>query len=217
MRDDDPRSLNDDFVRTFTVSSPPPPRLLEGKERWDDEFEITIRRVGPVTDFLFKQSGNRGLEVPVLGIGGEFEIQPDKGEVSEGLICFVAGGVGITPLLAHLGNIDLKRLRLFWTLRVDDTGLVLDTLERHPELASSIRLFVTAAKEEGGPRQQEEDLQKMRDAGVEVTLRRIDKADLLSADVAEVGTWYVCLGTGLRKEVLEWLEGKEVVYEDFNF
>ncbi|KAI7204387.1 oxidoreductase [Hortaea werneckii] len=58
MRDDDPRSLNDDFVRTFTVSSPPgdPPDPVRRLK--DDEFEITVRRVGVVTEFLFKQQGS---------------------------------------------------------------------------------------------------------------------------------------------------------------
>ena len=39
MRDDDPRSLNDDYVRTFTVSS------AMGRGLPHDEFEITFRNV----------------------------------------------------------------------------------------------------------------------------------------------------------------------------
>ncbi len=68
MREDDPRSLNDDYVRTFTVSSSPRAGLP------NDEFEITIRNVGVVTAFLFKQNIRAGLEVPLKGFGGAFSI-----------------------------------------------------------------------------------------------------------------------------------------------
>lgn len=66
MRDDDPRSLNDDFVRTFTVSGFYQHQQQQHQQQQDqqkeealgkcgDEFEITIRKVGGgvVTNFLF--------------------------------------------------------------------------------------------------------------------------------------------------------------------
>lgn len=72
MRDDDPRSLNDDFVRTFTVSGfyqqhqhqhqhqhqqqhQQQQQKEEALGKCGDEFEITIRKVGGgvVTNFLF--------------------------------------------------------------------------------------------------------------------------------------------------------------------
>lgn len=65
MRDDDPRSLNDDFVRTFTVSGfyqqqqqdqhQQDQQKEEALGKCGDEFEITIRKVvgGVVTNFLF--------------------------------------------------------------------------------------------------------------------------------------------------------------------
>ncbi|KAF2128863.1 oxidoreductase-like protein [Dothidotthia symphoricarpi CBS 119687] len=90
MRNDDPRSLNDDFVRTFTISSTP-----IGNER---EFEITVRKVGPVTDHLFRQNERSGFEVPMLGVGGDFTVV----QTGDGITPFLAGGVGITPLLGQL-------------------------------------------------------------------------------------------------------------------
>lgn len=62
MRDDDPRSLNDDFVRTFTVSGFYQQQHQQHQQKEEtlgkcggDEFEITIRKVGGgvVTNFLF--------------------------------------------------------------------------------------------------------------------------------------------------------------------
>ncbi|KAI8635663.1 hypothetical protein F5Y19DRAFT_461242 [Xylariaceae sp. FL1651] len=59
MRDDDPQSLNDDFVRTFTVSAPLDPKL-----------EIVARRHGPATALLLSWNLRVPLEIPILGFGG---------------------------------------------------------------------------------------------------------------------------------------------------
>ena len=215
MRDDDPRSLNDDFVRTFTVSSPPgnPPNPVRTLK--DDEFEITVRRVGAVTEELFKHQGSeRGdrmeLEVGVKGFGGEFEVRQDK-DGSESVV-FVAAGVGITPLLPCLGSLDLGRLVVLWTVRREDLGLVGNVLEACPELVGGLRLFVTGAKEgegieftAGGDGVDKIDVQR----------RRLGKQDL-DLD-GRVQKYYLCTGTPLRKQLMEWLPGKELVFEDFNF
>ena len=210
MRDDDPRSLNDDFVRTFTVSSPPghPPRPVRRLE--DDEFEITVRRVGTVTDELFKHLGSeRGdrmeLEVGVKGFGGEFEVRQEEGES----VGFVAAGVGITPLLPCVGSLDLERLSLLWTVRKEDLGLVEDVLDASPGLADRLTLFITNAADG--------DTVKFTSAanGVDVRKRRLGKEDLgLNGKVQK---YYLCTGTPLRKQLMEWLPDKELIFEDFNF
>ncbi|KKY14164.1 putative oxidoreductase [Diplodia seriata] len=86
MRDDDPASLNDDFVRTFTVT------WADGWEGADHahgdgdegvvvrpstQFAITVRRHGPVTGLLFTTSERApGLVLAVRGFGGgEFRLE----------------------------------------------------------------------------------------------------------------------------------------------
>ena len=118
MRDDDPKSLNDDFLRTFTVSS--------RQDALPGEFEITIREVGPVTEHLFQHNVRADLEVPLQGFGGEFFLQQGEGEK----ISYIAGGVGITPLLAQaLFQKKLQELRcsLSFELR-----LPRDWIKYHP-------------------------------------------------------------------------------------
>lgn len=203
MRDDDPRSLNDDYLRTFTVSS------TSGTGFLDDEFDITIRNVGGVTGFLFRQSARTALEIPLRGFGGEFAVRQSTGDET---ISFVAGGIGITPLLAQLPHLDVARLRLFWTLSVRDVGLVVDTFGRFPKLPGSTTLFITgdeSAVSEG----EREILRDLAASGARLERRRILGADL-QADSAR---WYICTGTALRKSLLEWLGGREVVFEDFNY
>ncbi|KAI9665999.1 MAG: hypothetical protein M1821_003934 [Bathelium mastoideum] len=205
MRDDDPRSLNDDFVRTFTVSNPPPPSQSERH----DEFDITIRKVGPVTDFLFKQQ-RPGFEVPLKGFGGDFRIEMPQN--TDEVVPFVAGGVGITPLLAQMTEVDLQRMRLFWTLQKADVNLVADTLEQYPGLAPSTIVYLTG---DGIDPKEEDDARKAEGFGAKLLHRRMRREDLYVEAPSPV--WYTCTGPGLRNMLLEWLKGKKVIYEDFNF
>lgn len=202
MRDEDPQSLNDDFIRTFTISSSP-------TSLSHDEFEITIRRIGPVTSFLFQQSERSGLEVPLRGVGGDFIIQQDNG--SEVTVPYIAGGVGITPLLGQLPNLRLERLQLFWTIRADDLELIVDTLKNHSGLESSVTLFVTGCDPENITKHVLEGLGRL---GTKYKIRRMLKEDL---NVLEAKTWYLCAGKGLREALLKWFNNRNVVYEDFDF
>jgi NAD(P)H-flavin reductase len=208
MRDDDPRSLNDDFVRTFTVSSPPgdPPNPVRRLK--DDEFEITVRRVGAVTEELFKHKGSEqgdrmDLEVGVKGFGGEFDVRQDGDET----VAFVAAGVGITPLLPCIGSLDLRRLIVLWTVRKEDLGLVEDLVDAYPDLTDRLTLFVTNAADG--------EAIATKANGVDMQRRRLGRNDL-ELD-GKVQKYYLCTGTPLRKQLMEWLPNKELIFEDFNF
>ncbi|KAF2494890.1 putative oxidoreductase [Lophium mytilinum] len=196
MRDDDPRSLNDDFIRTFTISSHPD-ALPAG------DFEVTLRSVGSATAFLCRQNERSGLEIPLRGIGGDFVVKRDGNSV----IPFVAGGIGITPLLAELPDLPLDRLRLFWSIRAGDLNLALDTLKSYPGLNSQMTLFVT-----GNLNQEMEN--KLTAVNARFEKRRMLAEDLRALDVK---TWYFCTGSVLQKALLGWLVGRTLVFEDFNF
>ena len=216
MRNEDPRSLNDDFVRTFTVSSPPGLPPHPSKRLADDEFEITIRKVGVVTDFLFKHGSGPAakgseLEVGIKGFGGSFVVE-QTGEDSA--VAFIAAGVGITPLMPCLPSLKLNNLRLFWTLRASDLNLAVDMVEETPDLAPSLTLFVTGISSES--KEQEAAMEKLKSFGVGIVQRRMEKSDLEGLS-PEMERWYVCTGTKQRSIILEWLSGQEVVYEDYNF
>jgi NAD(P)H-flavin reductase len=201
MRDDDPQSINDDFLRTFTVSS----RQPEDGAEPHDQFEIIIRKVGVVTDFLFKHNVRANLEVPLQGFGGDFFIQQSEGES----VSFVAGGVGITPLLAQAADLDLSRFRLYWTVRAEDLGLVVDTFENVPGLAEHSDVFITGKLDETS-----EHWKKLESSSAKLQKRRLSKEDFSGDNASK---WYLCTGTGFRNSLVEWLNGKTVVYEDFNY
>ncbi|KAJ5662022.1 uncharacterized protein N7477_009638 [Penicillium maclennaniae] len=200
MRDDDPASLNDDFVRTFTVSSYPDRGLAS------NEFEMTIRRHGNVTNHLFRTNERAGLEVPLKGFGGNFHIATHTGSI----VPFVAGGIGITPLLAQLPDLDIAQLRLFWSVSITDIGLVDDTFHRWPELPRSTVIFVTSLDPNSHPTK----LDTLHLSGARVVRRRMQAGDL---DPLLSETWYLCAGNALKQMVVGWLEEKHVIYEDFNY
>ncbi|EPE25655.1 Riboflavin synthase [Glarea lozoyensis ATCC 20868] len=199
MRDDDPQSINDDFMRTFTISSSKP----ETSSSFD-QFDITIRKVGVVTDFLFKSNVRAGLDVRLRGFGGEFYIQQQEAKE----ISFVGAGVGITPLLAQASNLDLTHLNLYWTVRSSDLALVNHVFYKVPGLAQQTKLYITGQINEDST-----ELKKIPFT-VHIKKRRITKEDLSKDDAAK---WYLCTGIGFRNSLTTWLEGKSVSYEDFNY
>ncbi|SPO04957.1 related to oxidoreductase, FAD-binding [Cephalotrichum gorgonifer] len=228
MRDEDPLSLNDDFVRTFTVSSPAPSSPGVQKKGAPVEVEITVRKHGPATGLLFRWNPRAELTLPVLGFGGTdgFLIPvPAPGSGSpdqEGpLSVFVAGGVGITPILAQAGAVlsSAGQLRVLWGLRAEDLPFATDVLSRVPGLAAVTTLFVSGA----GGQTTAADEEKLGAAGARVEKRRIGEADVRGAGGADADgsgrrrKFYVCAGQGMTGAVLGWLEGEDVVTESFNY
>ena len=215
MNDANPRSLNDDFVRTFTVSSPPPGALGAPPH---DEFEITIRNVGVATDWLFRSRASAGVEVPLRGFGGTFAIaqqQQQQQQHEDGrAVPFVAGGIGITPLLAQASQLDLKRLRLFWSVNARDLGLVEDTFGKYPGLAARTVGFVSGVNGEADPAV-DDALKRIEGKGAKVARRRIRQEDIDEESLSD--TWYFCVGPALKKLLLGWLGNKTSVYEDFDY
>lgn len=207
MRDDDPQSLNDDFVRTFTISSPPPP-TGEGQVKAGTEVQLTLRRHGPATSMLWRQNVQAQLEVPILGFGGEERFgmmtAGDKKAV------FIAGGVGITPLLAQAAEVLAagRAVSVLWTLRAEDLALAVDAFERIPGLAQVTTLFVTKAKEGAGL------VSKVQEMGAQVELGRISQQRVLGSTGSK---YFLCTSPELVKILLGWLEGEEVVAESFNY
>lgn len=214
MRDEDPQSLNDDFMRTFTVSSPP----STSGETPDNEFELTIRKVGRVTNFLFEQQQlaklRGGFKVPLKGFGGEFRFAKKE---AGGIIPVIAGGIGITPFLGQVNSIDVKQLRLLWAIRTEDIGLVADTLERYPQLARVMTVFLSGEDADLGVKELN-FLREVAETGVRIERRRVLESDVTRInEVAGVDEWYMCVGPRLKSAVLNWLAGRRVIYEDFGY
>jgi ferredoxin-NADP reductase len=209
MNDHDPQSLNDDYIRTFTISSTPPEARNGVENR--TKIEITMRKHGPATSLLWGTSPRAELTIPVLGFGGEdkFLLPTTKTEVTS---VFIAGGVGITPLIAQAKGVfgANNPLRVLWSLRGEDLPLAVDTFTRIPELASRTRIFVTGREVQG----QSEIQEKLKSMGTEISAGRITH-DAVLVEKGAGRKFFVCAGDGVMKLALGWLGGEDVVFESF--
>ena len=203
MRDDNPTSLNDDYIRTFTVSSIPKSLGLHG-----EEFEVTVRTVGSVTKWLEWQ--REGMcEIGIRGFGGDFIFDPAS------RAAFVAAGIGITPLLGQMGSLDLHKLHVLWSVGVRDVGVALDVLTKYPKLKDSVAIYLTG-DESVLDQKEKAMLKKLKATGVKIQRRRLAQEDLTAWE-GKVENWYLCTAPAMRKQVQEWLPGKVINYENFDY
>ncbi|PHH64747.1 hypothetical protein CDD81_4009 [Ophiocordyceps australis] len=218
MRDDDPQSLNDDFIRTFTVTN----EADTGAERL---MRLTLRRHGPATGLLWDYDLDRPtpLNLPVLGFGGKAEFRlPITPFTSPGephmRSVFIAGGVGVTPLLAQARAVleasrDATDLTVLWSLRSEDADLAVHVFGAIPALAPVTSLFITSGLDDA-------HAATLKEAGAVVATRRLEAADVWRVGAGEQGgkcKFFLCAGPGLLNRLREWLEGEEVVWEDFGY
>lgn len=212
MRDDDPGSLNDDFVRTFTVSNVPP---RAGGELLEDgaELQITARRHGLATKLLWQHDLDTPLQLGILGFGGTESFRLDDRDPPK-LPVFVAAGVGITPVLGQAPALLARgaKLQVLWSLRGEDLPVAVDTFERIPSLAERTMLRVT------GVGADPKLVRKLSTLGSAVVFGKMTREVLLSYNAQGVPRrYYLCTGPGLHKELSEWLAGEGVRSESFEY
>ncbi|KAK3842517.1 MAG: hypothetical protein J3R72DRAFT_132779 [Linnemannia gamsii] len=120
MAPDNPQSVNDDYIRTWTISSAPlglsPTMSKETKysspDAWNEasEFALTIKRKpgGAISNLLHNLSldPDYPFTVPLICTGGSF-VLPDP-ELSSTLppkpskVAMISGGIGSTPFLSMI-------------------------------------------------------------------------------------------------------------------
>ncbi|USP79380.1 hypothetical protein yc1106_06654 [Curvularia clavata] len=232
MNNDNPQSLNDDYVRTFTITNLLPPHLYDKETQLDDgtQLEITVRRHGPATEFLWAHGMRTPLKLPVLGFGGEesFRLLPSSAAVLENenhsqsldQVVFIAAGVGVTPLLSQAAAVlasdtqNESSLCVLWSLRAKDLPLAIDTFMRVTGLSLRTTLFVTGVTASPDPM-----LEQVKNMGAQIVARRMSEPDVLApSSVAGRNTkYYLCTGAELSKTLLIWLAGQSVVSENFTY
>ncbi|KAI0433706.1 hypothetical protein F5Y09DRAFT_297910 [Xylaria sp. FL1042] len=243
-RDDDPQSLNDDFVRTFTVSAPLNSRDLvevetrtgskgevsvtsELRDGAEPELEIVVRRHGSATALLAHWNLRVPLEIPVLGFGGVEDFRmpvagAERKDKDSKESVFIAGGVGITPLLAQalgvLGTDDEKEkgtLQVLWSLRAEDLPLAVDAFTKIHGLGPVTKLFVTGSLGDAG--EGRDLVNTVKTLGARVVGKRVAKDDILETGEKGKRKFFCCTGPAMMKDLLQWMEGEEVVFESFEY
>ncbi|KAK9765491.1 hypothetical protein K7432_006143 [Basidiobolus ranarum] len=118
--------LNDDLVRTWTISSTPPLRNFNIAEPVS-QITITVKQKpgGLISTFLHQHYSNvtsrNMLRVPLVGVGGTFTVfQPIHTRSARPKLLFLAAGVGITPFLSMLPALRKYDVHLVVTARRED-------------------------------------------------------------------------------------------------
>ena len=110
MNEHDPRSLNDDFVRTWTISSAPARfKATVGQQEsagFDtaSTFSCTIKRVGRISTLLHGYLVLKSFKSPVIrvvGLAGDFTcFDASTGATKYDHMLWAAAGSGITPFVS---------------------------------------------------------------------------------------------------------------------
>jgi len=150
-----PSSVNDDRIRTWTISSSP--KVKDGKFLPINEFVITVKHKlnGVMSTLLHVWNQMDKLEIPLLGIEGEFTCFNKNGQLqdcSRPKMFMISGGIGITPFLSVIKglistnqNVDI----LLWAVATTLEGSMVDQLKLFAEetkIKIRVKLFITREK-----------------------------------------------------------------------
>ena len=160
MNDRNPQLINDDFIRTFTISSAPPFR--KGVFAPSRSIECTVKstRQGVVSAFLRRQLANtkpsngkaqpplkNALKISLKGSGGQFTCFNPHGNLTVSRMLWVCAGVGVTPFMAMAEGIERRQLNaeivMFFCLRNNEVPVARRFVGK--PFISSLSMFVSDA------------------------------------------------------------------------
>ena len=200
MNEHDPQSLNDDYVRTFTVSKVSPDRR---------QISITVKKSGVISSYLHSLAvrNHAPVELDLRGFGGTFTCYEEGRALPQML--WVAGGVGITPFLAMYRALrdsgqPMPAIELFYSCRLDEIELI------HEMTDIDVKIFdskTNAVDRPVGSR--------------ELHRRRLRAADFDDVAMLDRATVFVCGPDGYMADVRSWLEPRvepaRLRFESFGF
>lgn len=114
MADDTPQSLNDDFVRSWTISSIPE---IDDKGEYlpSTKFSCTIKNkyTGAISPMLHQWAIHRhtDLSIKFIGVEGAFTCFDENHQLKYDKLLFIAGGIGITPFIAMLKVVQRRDIK----------------------------------------------------------------------------------------------------------
>ena len=161
MNEHNPQALNEDYIRTWTLSNASAVDVEKGFFRPLDHVEITVKRKpgGLVSNFL--HDNNSPLKVKLNGLGAGFSCfqqnEPEQTLTVPPKMLWIAGGVGITPFmsmwdgilqmsesLAMRGETLTTDIRLMFACGADDLDLLRQFLSDTRSLPASITIHIQA-------------------------------------------------------------------------
>lgn len=105
MNDNNPQLLNDNLIRSWTITSYSNINV--------NTFSITVRKQYNISNFLHMQ---KQLTIPIKGIWGNFLYDGSDA-------IFIAAGIGITPFISFLKQKNVVNISLLFSLHNEDLNL----------------------------------------------------------------------------------------------
>jgi ferredoxin-NADP reductase len=200
MNDDNPQSVNDDYIRTWTITSSPPFDSNTNMFEATNKVSCSIKHMpkGVMSSFLHSCSIDQQppLYIKFVGVGGEFTCFNEFNQAPQKLL-FIAGGVGFTPLLAMFEGLSQTKQKVdivvLFACRGDEINLLNDFISS--PIVSSVSVFdstgVNAPIESGS---------------LKVYNRRMQFSDVINVSDVTNRHAYICGPAQFMVDVGSWLK-----------
>ncbi|KAI9324770.1 hypothetical protein BDR26DRAFT_880683 [Obelidium mucronatum] len=207
-----PKQVNDDYVRTWTISDSPSPSMSNDGTFQPTRFiSCTIKHVqgGTMSTFLHQLNSDAygRLRVRLSGIG-------EKRSASSQKLLFIAAGVGITPFLAMAAGFKAypttSDIRLLFSARGDEVNLAKEFEDSNS--MRQITVFDSRAGLEIAPLAKNTTLQN----------RRISEEDIKNVDSLTERKVFLCGPVEFMNLAVAWLiangvKSENIHRDSFNF
>ena len=228
MNESNPQLVNEDYIRTWTISSSPTFNAEQKQFNPVDTFDVTVKLKadGLISPYLHQQSQANTLAHPskmkvlLNGVGGDFSCfqQAKDGQLTiPPSMLWFAGGVGITPFMSMWSGIaELAKhapklasdIVLVFAGREEDAGLLNHFLTRNSALPSSVSITVMAYLTNGSnqPNAIALDSIKQNQGIAKINHRRLQAEDLGDISQLRDRDSFICGPEGLSRSVRQWLQ-----------
>ncbi|KAJ3204210.1 hypothetical protein HDU67_009726 [Dinochytrium kinnereticum] len=207
MNPSNPKQVNDDLIRTWTISSPP--ALFGDALKPTTTFSCTIKKAGLISSLLHELPGSYNLRVPLRGVGGGFSCFDTSMRCENKRMLWIAGGVGVTPfysMLAAMENMQREKqdFDIDVCLAVKGNEVALANRFKGPPIISNVSVFSSGARNE------------QVEGKVKVFSRRMGPEDVRGSEGLLSRSIYVCGPTPFMSAVSAWLKEAGVSADSIN-
>jgi uncharacterized protein len=195
MADEAPQSLNDDFVRSWTISSIPEIGV-NGEYLPSTRFSCTIKNKygGAVSPLLHRWARRRhhtDLNIKFIGVEGAFTCFDEHHQLKYDKLLFIAGGVGITPFMSMLEVLRARKVKADVVLLFSARGEEVNLAKRFRNAGVETRIF---------------DTEKSKKSDIETIKRRLGFNDIVKVSNLKERGVYLCGPDGFMTAVKGYLE-----------
>ena len=207
MADDNPQSLNDDYIRSWTISSIPE-ISSNGEYLPTTKFSCTIKNKygGAISPLLHRWAKGRHQEklvIKFIGVEGAFSCFDERYQLKYNNLLFIAGGVGITPFLSMVKVLRQREMMADVVFLFSARGEEVNLSKGFQEAGIKAVVFDTETVDRAG-------------SEIKTINRRIRYEDIAQIPHLKERGVYLCGPEGFMAVVREYLENAGVQSANVN-